>query len=209
MTRTLLLIRHGQIRANTIRRWHGATDSPLTALGRRQAGRLANHLGERFNAPETVGALGTLDAIYSSPLSRCYDTALELARSFGQEVKIDDGLREYGIGQLENLPVKRLHEEHDFFRRIFDDADYAPVGGDSINAVAARIVPALRRIHDHEGSGLVAVVSHGAALGIALATLLDENPMAWRNYHVDNCSITELRLAPHAELGEFNQTSHL
>jgi probable phosphoglycerate mutase len=216
MTRTLLLIRHGQIRANTIRRWHGATDSPLTALGRRQAGRLANYLGRRIKsppeppgAPEALEALGTLDAIYSSPLSRCHDTALELARSFGQEVKIDDGLREYGIGQLENLPVKRLHEEHDFFRRIFDDADYAPVGGDSINAVAARIVPALRRIHDHEGSGVVAVVSHGAALGIALATLLDENPMAWRNYHVDNCSITELRLAPRAELGEFNQTSHL
>jgi probable phosphoglycerate mutase len=203
MTRTLLLIRHGQIRANTIGRWHGATDSPLTALGRRQAGRLATHLGRRFNS------LGALDAIYSSPLSRCHDTALQLARSFGQDVRIDDDLREYGIGQLENLPVKRLHEEHDFFRRIFDDADYAPVGGDSINAVAARIVPALRRIHDHEGSGLVAVVSHGAALGIALATLLDENPMAWRNYHVDNCSITELRLAPHAELGEFNQTSHL
>ena len=83
------------------------------------------------------------------------------------------------------------------------------MGGDSINTVAARIVPALQRIHEHEGSGVVAVVSHGAALGIALASLLDENPMAWRNYHVDNCSITELRLVPHAELGEFNQTSHL
>ena len=203
MTRTLLLIRHGQIRANKTGCWHGATDSPLTGRGRRQAGRLADHLGRRYKAQ------GSLDAVYSSPLSRCRDTALQLAQPFGQDVRIDDDLREYGIGQLENLPVARLHDEHDFFRRIFSDADYAPVGGDSINAVAARIVPALRRIHEHEGSGLVAVVSHGAALAIALATLLDENPMAWRDYHVDNCSITELRLAPHAELGEFNQTSHL
>lgn len=203
MSRTLLLIRHGQIRANTTGRWHGATDSPLTAVGRRQAERLANHLGLR------CADLGGLDAIYSSPLSRCHDTALQLARSLRQEVRIDDDLREYGIGQLENLPVKQLHDEHDFFQRIFGDADYAPVGGDSINTVAARIVPALRRIHEHEGSGHVAVISHGAALAIALATLLDGDPMAWRNYHVDNCSITELRLAPQAELGEFNRTTHL
>ena len=203
MSRALLLIRHGQIRANTTSRWHGATDSPLTAVGRRQAERMGNHLGRGF-----AGAAG-IDAVYSSPLSRCLDTALTLATSLGQQVRIDDDLREYGIGQLEDLPVQQLHDEHDFFRRIFSDADYAPVGGDSINTVAARIVPALRRIHEHEGSGNVAVISHGAALGIALAMLLDENPMSWRNYHVDNCSITELRLAPYAELGEFNRTTHL
>ena len=33
----LLLLRHGQIKANRQGRWHGSTDSPLTWRGRRQA----------------------------------------------------------------------------------------------------------------------------------------------------------------------------
>ncbi|MFM7119070.1 MAG: phosphoglycerate mutase family protein, partial [Gammaproteobacteria bacterium] len=33
----LLLVRHGQIRANIKGHWHGSTDSPLTWTGHRQA----------------------------------------------------------------------------------------------------------------------------------------------------------------------------
>jgi probable phosphoglycerate mutase len=200
MTAKLLLIRHGRIRANTLRRWHGATDSPLTRLGRRQAVRLANHLRRRGD---------DIDVVVSSPLSRCRDTASEVARTFGRSLHIDDGLREFGVGELEDLSVGELHEQHDFFNRMQHDHDYAPPGGDSINAVAARIVPTLQQLGESDGAPTIAVVSHGAALAIAMASLLDANPGAWRNYHVDNCSITELRFVPHPEVGAFNQTSHL
>ena len=196
---TLLLIRHGQIRANAKRRWHGATDSPLTGRGRRQADRLANHLGRRFPA---------LGAIVSSPMRRCRDTASAVATAFGHPVQIDDDLREFNVGAFEDLTVEELHGRHDFFRQMTDDGDYAPPGGESVNGVAARMVPALQRLTLDE-PGEIAVVSHGAALGIALAALLDENPRAWRNYHVENCSITELRLAPRLEVGAFNHTTHL
>ena len=33
MTTRLWLVRHGQIQANVDGRWHGSTDSPLTAAG--------------------------------------------------------------------------------------------------------------------------------------------------------------------------------
>ena len=36
MTRSLLLVRHGQIEANARGRWHGSTDSPLTRIGRQE-----------------------------------------------------------------------------------------------------------------------------------------------------------------------------
>ena len=79
----------------------------------------------------------------------------------------------------------------------------------TVSVGAERIVPVLERLGRAEDHPTVAVVSHGAALGIALATLLDANPRAWRNYHVENCSITELRFVPHAEVGVFNHTTHL
>ena len=85
----IMLLRHGQIRANRQGRWHGSTDSPLTWRGRRQARRTARHL---------AGAAPRVEAIYSSPLSRCRDTAGAIAQALSLEVEVHDGLREYALG---------------------------------------------------------------------------------------------------------------
>jgi broad specificity phosphatase PhoE len=201
VSRPLLLIRHGQIGANAGGRWHGSTDSPLNRVGRTQIRRLS----QRFARDRRDVA-----AVYSSPLLRCIHTAQAVAAPLGHPVTIDDDLREYGIGELEDTTFAALQTEHDFFRRIRDDHDFAPTGGDSINAVARRIVAALRRIHAHDDSVRpIAVVSHGAALAIALASLLDADLNAWTNYQVDNCSVTELMLEPEPLVGTFNNTDHL
>src|SRR5262249_45897041 len=144
------------------------------------------------------------------PMLRCLHTARAIAAPLGREVVIDDDLREYGIGELEDTPFSTLQAQHDFFQRIRDDHTYAPPGGDSIAAVAERIVAALRRIHAHDDTSRpIAVVSHGAALGIALAALLDADLNRWTNYQIDNCSVTELVLVPEALVGSFNNTDHL
>jgi broad specificity phosphatase PhoE len=201
MTRSLLLIRHGQIAANAGGRWHGATDSPLTRHGRRQVARLARRVRAQW---------GELASIHSSPLIRCLDTAQAIGTELGQHVNVDDDLREYGIGELEDTTFAALQSEHDFFRRIKEDLDFAPAGGDSINAVARRIVPALRRIYATDDSARpIAVVSHGAALAIALASLLDAEANHWTNYQIDNCSVTELLLEPEPLIAAFNSTEHL
>ena len=195
------MIRHGQIRANAEARWHGATDSPLTRSGRRQAARLARHLRARASS---------IDALYSSPLARCRNTAAVIGAALDRPVLVDDDLREYGIGEWEDMPYRQLAAEHAFFKRISDDPNYAPLGGDSVNAVARRVVRALNRIHaQHRGRGHVAVVGHGAALGIALAALLDDDPGRWTNYPLANCSITELVLEPEPLIAAFNRIEHL
>ncbi len=201
MSTKLLIIRHGQIRANRAGRWHGATDSPLTAAGQRQAVRVARLLQQECK---------TLDAIYCSPLRRCYHTALSIADVVGQEVVAEDDLREYTIGEFENLTFKSLHQDHDFFERILKDPDFAPAGGESINGVATRTVTALNRIAlAHQDAAHVAVVSHGAAMAIALARVLDDDITKWTNYHIANCSITELVLKPEPLMGAFNRIEHL
>jgi broad specificity phosphatase PhoE len=201
MSTKLLIIRHGQIRANRLGRWHGATDSPLTRLGARQALCVADLLQRE---------IGAVDAIYSSPLRRCYRTAQCIAQSLGKTVIADDDLREYTIGELENTPYRLLHREHRFFERILEDPDYAPAGGESMKRVAVRTVAALERIvNSHEDAEHIAVVSHGAAMAIALSTLLDGDLKRWTNYHIANCSITELILKPAPQMGAFNRIEHL
>lgn len=198
---TLIIVRHGQIRANVDGRWHGATDSPLTAIGRRQAQRTGEHLARQFPA---------LAAIYSSPLQRCRHTAAQIALHGGRDVIIDDDLREYGIGELEDTPFRVLHEDLDFFTRIGNDRDYAAAGGDSLNAVAGRMVAALNRIAGRHGTDdHVAVVTHGAATAIALAALLHADPGRWRDYNASNCGITHMLLHPEPVLTAFNRTDHL
>jgi len=201
VSRALLLIRHGQIAANAGGRWHGSTDSPLNRFGRRQIRRLAQRVERDWR---------DIVAVYSSPLVRCLRTAQAIAVPLGHTVTLDDDLREYGIGELEDTSFATLQSEHDFFRRIRADHDFAPTGGDSISSVARRIVSALHRIDLHDDSSRpIAVVSHGAALAIALASLLDADLNAWTNYQVDNCSVTELKLAPEPLVETFNNTDHL
>jgi probable phosphoglycerate mutase len=197
----LLLLRHGQIKANRLGRWHGSTDSPLTWRGRRQAKRTARFI--QTTQP-------TVRAVYSSPLSRCRDTAEAVAERLGLTVTLHPDLREYAIGEWENTSFEELARRYQFVELAVGDHDFAPPGGETLRQVAERMVPALREIHErHRHHERVLVVSHGAAMAVALGALLDHNPGAWTNYHFANCSLTELVLSPSPYVNFFNATQHL
>lgn len=197
----LLLLRHGQIRANKLGHWHGSTDSPLTRHGRRQARRTAMHVGEHFVPVE---------AIYSSPLQRCRHTAEAIALATGLEVQVHDDLREYAIGDWEGMPFRELQERHRFVQIAREDQDFAPPGGESLRQVAERMVAAVNEIHTrHAPDARVLVVGHGAALAVALGSLLDRDPARWTDYPFANCSLTELVLSPAPYVNFFNATHHL
>lgn len=197
----LLLLRHGMIRANREGRWHGSTDSPLIWRGRRQAKRTARHLS---------AAIPGLDAIYSSPLQRCRDTASAVGARFKLDVNVHPELREYCIGEWEDLPFSHLAQQHRFIERATTDHDFAPPGGETLRQVSERIVHAIQEIHAwHEDGQRVLLVSHGAALAVALGALLDDNPGSWVNYQFANCGLTELVLSPAPYVNFFNATHHL
>jgi broad specificity phosphatase PhoE len=87
-----LLIRHGQSTANASGVWQGQMEFPLSEEGRRQALLAGKALaGER------------LDAIYSSPLARAFETAEIIARETGFQGAIVPltGLMERHGGALE------------------------------------------------------------------------------------------------------------
>jgi len=199
---SLLLLRHGQIRANVAGRWHGSTDSPLTWRGRRQAKRTARFLARN----ESVSA------IYTSPLQRCRNTATAVSAALDLPVEVHPELREYAIGEWEDLPFRHLYDEFNFVKLARADLDFAPPGGESLRQVSGRMVPAIRELHDRHvesDNEKILLVSHGAALAVALATLLEADPAGWVNYPFANCSLTELVLLPEPYVNFFNHTLHL
>jgi phosphohistidine phosphatase len=81
----LVLLRHGIAEEKTAEK--PDADRELTDEGRRRMKRTARALAELFTAAE---------AIYSSPLVRCVQTAEIVAKAYGLEVKTSDALKPDG-----------------------------------------------------------------------------------------------------------------
>ena len=200
----LILVRHGQIAANLAGIWHDSTDSPLTDIGREQARRV----GERLRS-QTAAAEYRPVHIVSSPLERTRHTAEAIGAALGLQPHLEQDLREYAIGVLEGTPYQALVDEHRFFDKVRKDHGYAPPGGESLADVCRRVVEALARsANAYQGEDVI-VVGHGAAIGVALGSLLDGDPTRWNHYGIKNCSITELCLQPRPKVLRLNDIAHL
>lgn len=200
---SMLLMRHGQIRANVEGRWHGSTDSPLTWRGRRQANRTGRHLALAEHKPTHI---------YSSPLERCQHTARQTANRLDITPVVEDDLREYCIGEWEGMRFRDLAEHHDFVQRAIRDPHFAPPGGESLAGVAQRMNDAVTSIHDRhrdDPDARLLIVGHGAAMAVLLGNLLHSTPARWTDYQFANCSLTELVLSPAPYVNFFNSTQHL
>jgi 2,3-bisphosphoglycerate-dependent phosphoglycerate mutase len=147
-------------------------------------------------------------AIYASPLRRARATAQPIAAALGLELRIEPAFAEFSLGEREGTLYFDLVREG-YFKRIEADPDYAFAGGESPRGVVARMTRALARVADEHAGENVIVVSHGAALGLAIAELVKGDHRAWFDYHMHNCALTELVLRPAPRLVRFNECGHL
>ncbi len=200
MANEFWIIRHGEIAANRDLRWHGATDSRLTPLGRWQARRTAHHLN---------GTGVDFAALYCSPLQRCRRTAQAIADRLALEPAPVPELSEYAVGEWENHTIDHLITTHDFIARASADHAFAPPGGESLAGVSERIMRALMTLNARHRDENILLVSHGAVMAVALGTLMHDDPGRWVDYHFSNCSITRLVLDPSPALSAFSERHHL
>jgi glucosyl-3-phosphoglycerate phosphatase len=153
----LLLWRHGRTAWNAEHRFQGHSDVPLNATGHEQARRTARYLAALHPA-----------AIYSSDLVRAVETAEYLAGLTGLPLQLEKDLRERGGGSWEGLTDQEIRTQY--------PAEYAawvPPDGESVTVVADRSAAALQRIADTlDGGSLAVLVSHGAAISLAMSRLL-------------------------------------
>jgi 2,3-bisphosphoglycerate-dependent phosphoglycerate mutase len=201
VTRTLLLVRHGESEGNAKRMFTGHGDSPLTALGARQAEAVAEALAPL--APATI---------YSSDLPRALSTAAPLSARLGLPVRSDARLRERDMGAYVGVRFEVLEaEQPDAWRALSSrDPDFAPPGGESHRQCSARVNGAIADILARHLTGAVVVVSHGVALHHVLTRLLgarDEGVIL----ATDNCGVHRLEWREPGVLrvAALNDTSHL
>jgi broad specificity phosphatase PhoE len=192
----MVMVRHGQTRANVERRWQGQSDWGLDDVGRRQVQALASWYGHP-------------DRVVSSPLGR----ALETARVLGPEPEVLEGLVELGFGEWEGLTVEEVRSSHSaLFDRIFVDGQDLPRGvtGESWAQLTARFRAAIDSINPGRGL-LTAVVTHGAAIRSYLADLAGSGWSAAGSWETPaNSSVTHLVLGERGPLiVDYSSAIHL
>ncbi|MFD4991617.1 histidine phosphatase family protein [Cellulosimicrobium cellulans] len=169
---TLVLLRHGRTAYNAAMRLQGQVDIPLDGVGQWQAEHGAKALASAHRATRVV----------ASDLVRAADTARAYAGAIGAEVQLDPRLRERGFGEWEGLTgpeiADRWPEEYAAWRR---GEEPTRAGAETKAAVAARLVQAVtEHVESLEHDDTLVVVSHGAAITLAVTALLGLDPEGWR-----------------------------
>lgn len=122
-------VRHGQTVWNVENKICGASDSPLTELGHQQARETGRLLKQRMDAGEI-----RIDEILTSPLSRAYDTAMEISGMIGVPVRPEPRLTEQNFGRWEGT----ARDGKDFAKAKENFCDSFG-GGESMMRMAQRI----------------------------------------------------------------------
>lgn len=128
--------RHGQSVWNIEKRICGATDVPLTDLGRQQAVALGEQIREKLDAGEREenGELFRIDEILYSPLSRTTETARLIAGETGIPCRPEPRIIEQAFGKYEgeNREMEKFSQDK---MRLFYDFD----GGETMVRCLARV----------------------------------------------------------------------
>ncbi|MBN1910905.1 MAG: histidine phosphatase family protein, partial [Pirellulales bacterium] len=134
-------------------------------------------------------------AVYSSPLRRAIETARPIAQSRGLAVEPVDELTEVDVGQWEGLPWDEIQRtDPEGYRLFMDDASVHPYrGGEHLEDVARRVVPAFERLAGAHPGERIAVVAHNIVNRCILARLMDVPLAQYRFIPQDNCGVNLLR----------------
>ena len=196
----LILVRHGETEWNWQNRIVGHTEIALNETGRKQAALLAQAL--RNEQPS---------AIYASPLQRTRETAAEISRVLGVQVKFDDALKEIAAGDIDGLTFEEVAERHsDFFQHwMRGDPSLRLPGGESFMDLRNRTWPFLQHIVSEHIDGEIIVVSHTLAIMSIIAAALGMATSDFRRIRLNIASISILEFKDgNASLLLFNDTCH-
>jgi broad specificity phosphatase PhoE len=161
--RRLVLVRHGQTAWNAVGRGQGHHDVELDELGHEQSAAAAGFLATF--APVSL---------WSSDLARCRQTTAYVAKETGLDSVYDARLREYDLGARTGLTMEEFASRYPEEYAAHRDGRFEAVPeGESTAQVEARMRSALADVLAGLGAGETAlVVSHGAALKVAIVTML-------------------------------------
>jgi broad specificity phosphatase PhoE len=188
----LILVRHGRTAANAKGVLNGRNDVPLDEVGERQAKAVAN-------------SIGRIDRMIVSPLRRAQQTA----EAFGVPFETDERWIEIDYGEFEGKPFGELPPgTWDHWRQ---DSSFTPPGGESLDALDARVRGACEELLEEVKSRDVVVVSHVSPIKSAVLWGLGATVGLSFRCHLDHASVCRVGSSPSGSLTlvSFNDTGHL
>ena len=178
-----IIVRHGYSEANKAKRFAGQSDVPLDAVGVAQAQSTSKYILDTYK----------VDAIYSSDLSRAYETVRPLSEALGMDVIRRRDLREVDVGVWQGMLIEDVKtgfaEKYDAYKE--NPGIYAFEGGESYSEAMERAARAFADIAAESDGKTVVVGTHGGIIR-ALRTVWNGIPPEQMKdiHHVPNASVT-------------------
>ncbi|MGW3429264.1 bifunctional RNase H/acid phosphatase [Streptomyces melanosporofaciens] len=202
---TFVLLRHGETPLTPEKRFSGSggTDPGLSDVGRHQAERVAAALAAR----------GTIQAIVTSPLRRCRETADAVARRLGLDVRVEEGLRETDFGAWEGLTFAEVKERYpDDLEAWLASTKVAPTGGgESFATVTRRVALSRDKLIARYTGRTVLLVTHVTPIKTLVRLALGAPPETLFRMELSAASLSAVAYYAdgNASLRLLNETAHL
>ncbi|WP_442270965.1 histidine phosphatase family protein [Streptomyces sp. M-16] len=202
---TLVLLRHGETLLTPQRRISGSggSDPGLSPAGRRQARATADALARR----------GGIEAVVTSPMRRCQETARSAAARLGLSVQVDRDLREADFGAWEGLTFAEVRERYpDDLSAWFASPESPPSGaGETVQQVTRRVAAVRDGLRARYAGATVLVVSHVVPVRTLLRLALQAPPHSLFRMEVAAASLSTVTYEEDgtATVRALNDTHHL
>lgn len=175
------LIRHGEPVGG--RRYRGQIDDPLSEKGWTQM-------------RAAVGDHAPWQHIITSPLLRCREFALELAKRHQIRVHEEPRFKEIGFGAWEGKTADELRAaDPDIIQRFIRDPQrHRPAGAESLEAFRERVVAAWTDVVQRTEFQQVLIVAHAGVIRMVLRHILDMPLDKLFRIQVGNAAITRIKV---------------
>ncbi|TSB45211.1 histidine phosphatase family protein [Alkalicoccobacillus porphyridii] len=198
----LYLIRHGESQGNLEGKIQGSMDFPLSSLGEKQV----DLIGSFFKDIH-------LDTLYSSDLTRAYETAKKIGEVKDVTIHTWDKIREVHLGPMQGLTREEIKVKYPITQEksIITSGIAGTETVDELTARCEYVLDQLTKVHKKDS---VALVSHGGFISIFLMYLISKEQWSTlqRPFVIGNTSVTlvEWQVEQDTPLIHYtNRTAHL
>jgi probable phosphoglycerate mutase len=159
---TIILVRHGEndwVKKHRLAGWIPGIQ--LNETGREQAIQVAQRLADL-----------PVKAVYSSPVTRCLETAGYIAAVHNHDIIQLEELGEVRYGKWEGKKIKKLASKRRWHAVQFFPSRFRFPGGEALRETQFRAVQALERLGTRHENEIIVVVSHADLIKLVLAHYL-------------------------------------
>ncbi len=183
---TIILVRHGEndwVKKHRLAGWIPGIH--LNDTGQEQA----------KQAAERLAAL-PVKAVYSSPVTRCLETAEPIAATHKLDIIQLDDLGEVRYGKWEGKKIKQLAKKKRWHAVQFFPSRFRFPGGEALRETQYRAIQSLERLGTRHENEIIVVVSHADLIKLVLAHYLGVHMDLFQRVVISPASASVLTLSP-------------